>query len=77
MTLKQIGESLGVATERARRIESDALRKLRIPSRNQSFKGYYEQYLAPATIRHVGLNEFERTWMSSTELEALRELGYL
>lgn len=77
MTLKQIGENLGVATERARRIESDALRKLRIPSRNQSFKGYYEQYLAPVTIHHVGLNEFERTWMSSTEKEALRELGYL
>lgn len=77
MTLKQIGESLGVATERARQIERDAMRKLRIPSRNKSFKGYYEQYLAPATIHHVGLNEFERTWLSSTEQEALRELGYL
>lgn len=77
MTLKQIGKSLGVATERARQIERDAMRKLRVPSRNKSFKGYYEQYLAPATIHHVGLNEFKRTRLSSTELEALRELGCL
>lgn len=77
MTLKEIGENLGVATERARQIEKSALRKLRIPSRNESFKGYYEQYLAPASTRHISIAEFERTWMSSTELEALRELGYL
>lgn len=77
MTLKEVGESLGVATERVRQIECDAMRKLRIPSRCESFRGYYEQYIAPATIHHVGLNEFESTWMSSTELEALRELGYL
>jgi len=38
MTLKQIGESLGVATERARQIERDAMRQLRIPSRCASFK---------------------------------------
>lgn len=76
-TLKEVGESLGVATERVRQIERDAMRKLRVPSRCAPFRGYYEQYLAPATIHHVGLNEFERTWMSSTELEALRELGYL
>lgn len=77
MTLKQIGESLGVATERARQIERDAMRKLRAPSRYKRFKGYYEQYLAPASTRHISIAEFERTWMSSTELEALRELGYL
>lgn len=77
MTLKQIGESLGVATERARQIERDAMRKLRVPSRYKRFKGYYEQYLAPASTRHISIAEFERTWMSSTELEALRELGYL
>ena len=77
MTLKQIGESLGVATERARQIERDAMRKLRVPSRNKSFKGYYEQYLAPASTRHISIAEFERTWMSSTELQALKELGYM
>ena len=76
-TLKEVGESLGVATERVRQIERDAMRKLRVPSRCAPFRGYYEQYLAPVTIHHVGLNEFERTWMSSTELEALRGLGYL
>lgn len=47
MTLKQIGESLGIAPERARQIEREAMRKLRIPSRSAPFRGYYEQYLSP------------------------------
>jgi len=77
MTLREIGESLGVATERARQIEKSALRKLRVPSRNEQFRGYYEQYIAPATIHHVGVEAFERTWFSSTEWEALKELAYI
>lgn len=71
MTLKQIGESLGVATEHARRIESDALRKLRVPSRCASFRRYYEQYLSPSPIYHVGVAKFNRTWVSSVEAEVL------
>lgn len=75
MTLNEIGKSLGVAAERARQIERDAMRKLRVPSRCKLFKGYYEQYIAPATIHHVSVETFERTWFSSTEAEALQELG--
>ena len=76
MTLKEVGESLGVATERARQIERDAMRKLRVPSRCTPFRGYYEQYLAPCSIYHVGVEKFNRTWTSSTESEALRAFGY-
>ncbi len=71
MTLKEIGESLGVAPERARQIEKSALRKLRIPSRCESFRGYYEQYIAPATIHHVGLARYNTTWTSAVEAEVL------
>ena len=39
--------------------------------------GYYEQYIEPTAIRHVGVAEFKRTWLGSTELEALKELGYI
>ena len=76
MTLKQIGESLGVATERARQIERDAMRKLRIPSRCAPFRGYYEQYLSSSPICHVGVAKFNRTWTSATEHEALREYDF-
>lgn len=71
MTLKEIGESLGVATERARQIEKSALRKLRILSRCAPFKCYYEQYLAAGPIYHVGVKRFNRTWTSSVEAEVL------
>ena len=76
MTLKQIGESLGIAPERARQIEREAMRKLRIPSRSAPFRGYYEQYLSPSPIYHVGVGKFNRTWTSATEHEALREYNF-
>ncbi|MBQ8804183.1 MAG: sigma-70 family RNA polymerase sigma factor [Tyzzerella sp.] len=71
MTLKEIGESIGVAPERARQIEKSALRKLRMPNRCAPFRGYYEQYLAPGPIYHVGLETFKRTWVSAVEAEVL------
>lgn len=70
-TLKEIGESLGVSTERTRQIERNALRKLRIPSKCAPFKCYYEQYLSAGPIYHVGVDRFNRTWTSSVEAEAL------
>lgn len=77
MTVNEIGQNLGITTSQVRTIESKALRKLRIPSRCEAFREYYEQYIAPATIHHVSVETFERTWFSSTEAEALRELGCL
>ena len=71
MTLKEVGESMGVSTERARQVERNAIRKLRIPSKCAPFKCYFEQYLAAGPIYHVGINEFNRTWTSSVEAEAL------
>lgn len=76
MTLKKTGEKLGVTTERARQIENKALRKLRIPSKCAPFKCYFEQYIAAAPVRHVGVAQFERTWMSATELQVLCNMGY-
>lgn len=77
MTMNEVGECLGVTKSQVKTIESSAIRKLRIPSRkNKTFKCYYEQYLSAASIRHVGVGRFNRTWTSSTELEALRKLGY-
>lgn len=71
MTLKEIGERLGISSERARQIENNALRKLRIPSRCAPFKCYFEQYLAAGPIYHVGVERFNRTWTSSVEAVVL------
>ena len=77
MAMNEVGQNLGITTSQVRTIESKALRKLRIPSRCEAFREYYEQYIAPATIHHVSVETFKRTWFSSTEAEALRELGCL
>jgi RNA polymerase primary sigma factor len=71
MTLKEVGKSLGVSIERARQVERNAIRKLRIPSKCAPFKCYFEQYLAAGPIRHISASRFNHTWTSSTELQAL------
>lgn len=72
MTLKEVGESLGVGVERARQLEAKAVRKLGSQSRNKIFRAYYEQYMAAGPVRHIGVQSFHRTHMSTVEWEALR-----
>lgn len=72
MTLKEIGESMGVSGSKVRDIEYKAMKLLRLPNRCGKFRGYYEEYLAAAPIIHVGVKSFNGTWMSATELAAIR-----
>ena len=57
-------------------LESKAIRTLRIPSRSRKFKPYFEQYLSAHSYHHVGVENFQRTWMSEVEREALREMEW-
>ena len=80
LTLEKTGQALGVNRERARQLESKAMRILRQPHRCKVFRGYFEEYLSAAPIHHVGVRRFNETWTSEVEREALRwaekELGY-
>ena len=69
MTLKETGQQLGVSIERARQIEAKAFRMLRIPSKCEGYKDYFEQYISASPIIHVGVSKFQRTWVSSVEAE--------
>lgn len=70
-TYKEIGQSMGVSLSRARDIQREGLKMLRLPRRCKGFVGYYEEYLAAAPVHHVGVKSFQRTWMSAVEREVL------
>ena len=80
LTLEKTGQALGVNRERARQLESKAMRILRQPHRCRTFRAYFEEYLSAAPIHHVGVKRYLETWESEVEREALRwaekELSY-
>lgn len=80
LTLEKTGQALGVNRERARQLESKAMRILRQPHRCRTFRAYFEEYLSVAPIHHVGVQRYLETWESEVEREAIRwaekELGY-
>lgn len=76
MTRKDTGEVLGITAGAVQNLESKAMRTLRLPHRCRAFKAYYEEYLAAHSFHHVGVENFQRTWTSEVEREALREMEW-
>lgn len=72
LTLEKTGQALGVNRERARQLESKAMRILRQPHRCRTFRAYFEEYLSAAPIHHRGLQTYLTTWTSEVEREVLR-----
>ena len=70
-TLQEIGEKHNLSREAARSYQDKAMRELRKPSRSRKFRGYYEEYIAAASIHHIGLESFRRTWTSEVERDAI------
>ena len=70
-TLKEVGEDTGLTFLQVKHIEDKAMRVLRSPRATVKYRTYYEQYLAPCEVRHVGVESFNRTWTSSVEAEVL------
>lgn len=77
MTLKKTGEMNGITIDAVRQHQNKAMRTLRIPSKNQKFRGYYEEYLSAASFHHVGLTSFRHTWTSEVEREAIKDIDAL
>lgn len=71
MNRREAGERLGISLSKARDIELKALRTFRNTRKGLELRAYYEEYLAAAPIRHIGVRRFQETWTSEVEREAI------
>ncbi len=70
-TLKEVGKDLDLKYERVRQMEYKALRELRQSGTSWKYRRYYEEYISAESYHHVGVESFQRTWMSEVEREVL------
>lgn len=70
-TLKETGAELGVTLERVRTVQNEGLRGLRRGHRARVLREYYEGDVYNAALHGSGVEQFNRTWTSSTERVAL------
>lgn len=73
-TLKDIAEKNKCAIEWVRQIEKKAMKRLRIPSRTNKLKPFYDGVIFDQALKGNGVARFNATWTSSTERVALEML---
>lgn len=73
-TLKDIAEKNNCAIEWVRQIEKKAMKRLRIPSRANKLKPFYDGVIFDQALKGNGVARFNTTWTSSTERVALEML---
>lgn len=71
MTLKEVGQQLGITPEAVRMKQKTALRELKKPPRAKHLKPFIEDELRSMALNGNGVGTFNRTWTSSTERAAL------
>lgn len=73
-TLKGIAEKNKCAIEWVRQQEKKAMKRLRIPSRANKLKPFYDGVIFDQALKGNGVARFNTTWTSSTERIALEML---
>lgn len=73
LTLSEIGRQQGTTMEAVRQIHNKALRKLRNPARSKQLRPFFPETdrLYSRALIGGGVGNFNHTWTSSTEREAL------
>lgn len=71
-TLKQTGEQIGASTGQVRAIEDKALRELARPGHSRKLAPFLPEVYESQAYKHNGVEEFNRTWTSSTERLAMK-----
>ncbi|MDO5590130.1 MAG: sigma-70 family RNA polymerase sigma factor [Lachnospiraceae bacterium] len=70
-TGKEAATELGCSDKYIYRLERQALTVLARPGRSKGYRIYFEQYISANTIRHVGVESFQRTGYSEVERAVL------
>ena len=68
---EMIGRELGCSYQYINNMKLKAIRRLARPGINKGYKVYFEQYISANTIRHVGIESFQRTGYSEVERAVL------
>ena len=68
---EMIGRELGCSYQYINNMKLKAIRRLARPGINKGYKVYFEQYISSYTVRHVGVESFQRTWCSEVERAVL------
>lgn len=74
MTLKSIGERLGVTGDAIRQQEARAIKELGKTRNRRILSNYVDGYIKDMSLKGTGLARFRSTWTSSTENTALKLL---
>lgn len=76
MTFREIAEDQGVSIDMARQRERQGLRELRKPSKSKLLRPFLpdDNRIYSMGLQGNGVGSFNRTWTSSTERAALRDL---
>lgn len=70
-THESLGHEMGCSFQYSQYLERQALRTLRRPHISKKFRPYFEQYITPYPIYHVGIESFQRTGYSEVERAVL------
>lgn len=70
-TCEKLGRELGCSFQYIRSLERQTIRKLKQPHLIRRYKDYYEHYLTPYPIIHIGVDSFQRTGYSEVERAVL------
>ncbi len=72
MTLKEIGEVHGLSIETIRKAERKGMQALRQSHKVRQLKAFLSEFAEAQAYKGNGVNQFNRTWTSSTERVALQ-----
>lgn len=71
-TMEETAKLIKESGSSVRNIQAKALRKLGERCKKGRVRKYYEEYISATSHRHIGLKNFQSTWTSEVEREAIK-----